>query len=48
MLADVTNLRLPDEPCLAVRDVNLDSATLSMTNRGRGKSVLTQRESHSV
>src|SRR6267143_1808587 len=48
MLADVTNLGLPDEPCFAVRDVNLDSAALSVTNRGRGKSVLTQSESQSV
>jgi hypothetical protein len=42
----MTNFGLPDEPGFAVRDVNLDRAALSVTNRG--KSVLTQRESQSV
>ena len=48
MLADVTNFGLPDEPCFAVRDVNLDSAALAVTNRARGKSVLAQSQSQSV
>ena len=48
MLADVTHLGLPEEPCFAVRDVNLDRTALSVTNRGRGESVLTQSESQSV
>ena len=48
MPADVTNFSLPDEPCFAVRHVNLDGAALSVTNHGRGESVLAQSQSQSV